>query len=182
MFDRSVRVRLDLVHGRAHARAALAAWTRDHAALQGPIWSAADHLVRLTGPAGDPALLAARFGTTGRDPFLWLAARASAPQIRRMTSALLLRLVTEEDLPAALIVARDDMVLMDVMTQLATTIPGSVLYPAPQNPIIPLRSAAMRRRIARAVGMPDIAALDLRSTDGAVIAPVMARLRHSRAG
>lgn len=183
MSDRSARSRLELVHGRSHARAAWIGWRRGPAeAWTGPVWSAADHLVRLTGPDGEAALLAARFGTTGRDPFLWLATHASPAQARRMTSALLLHLATEEDVPAALIAARHDPVVMDVLTRLAATIPGAVLYPAADGPVIPLRSAAMRRRIAWTVGVPDIAALDLRSTDAAAMTPVMARLRRTRAG
>lgn len=172
------RSRLDLVHGMAAARVELV----KHPGLRGPVWSSADHLVTLTMRDRDRDLLAARFGTTGRDPFLWLAARAETASARRMISALLLRLATDEDLPAALIVERRDTVMVDVIQQLASTIPGTVLYPVNGRNVIPLRTAAMARRISRTVGVPDMLVLDLRSTDESVMTPVMTRLRRARAG
>lgn len=150
--------------------------------LVGKVWSAADHLVTLTARGNEPLLLAAQFGTTGRDPFLRFVTHATVGDARRMISALLLRLATEEDLPAALVVDRHDPVLMDVMTQLAETIPGAVMYPRMGRTVIPLRTAAMMRRIARAIGIPDIVVLDLRSTDESVMTPAMSRLRRVRAG
>lgn len=172
------RSRLDLLHDTAAARAELG----KHPGLHGPVWRAADHLVTLTTRDRDRDLLAARFGTTGRDPFLWLAARAETGNARRMVSALLLRLATDEDLPAALIIDRRDPVMIDVIRQLASTIPGAMLYPVNDQTVIPLRTAAMARRISRSIGVPDILVLDLRSTDEAAMTPVMTRLRRARAG
>lgn len=172
------RSRLDVVSGRASSGALL----KGRRGLFGRVWSAADHLVTLTVRGGEPSLLAAQFGTTGRDPFLRLVTQAGVPNARRMISALLLRLATEEDLPAALIVDRHDAILMDVVTQLADTIPGAVLYPRRDETVIPLRTAAMTRRIVRTIGSPDIVVLDLRSTDESVMTPAMSRLRRARAG
>ena len=178
MSGRASRSRLDILSGRAATATRLQRGT----VPMGTVWSAVDHLVTLASHGAEPALLAARFGTTGRDPFLRLAARADATDARRMTSALLLSLAADEDLPAALIVDRHDPVLTDVVTALAGTIPGAVLYPRPTGSVIPLRTAAMTLRIARAIGRPDILVLDLRSAEEAGMTPPMSHLQHSRTG
>lgn len=174
---RNVRPRVEVMHGRSASRAAMKAWPE----LVGPVWHFADHLAIAADMTDRPALLAARFNTTGRDPFLHLVARADPAQARRLVSALLLRLAMMEDLPAALVIERDDMVLAEVLAEVRDKLPGAILYPGIDGNVIPLRSAAMTRRIARAVGMPDIATLDLRAVDETIMAPACNRLYRARA-
>ncbi len=174
---RNIRPRVEVMHGRSATRAMMKAWPE----LAGPVWHFADHIAIMADRSDRPALLAARFNTTGRDPFLHLAARAEPAQARRLVSALLLRLAMMEDLPAALMIEQDDIVLADVLAEVRDSIQGATLYPGIGGNVIPLRSAAMTRRIARAVGMGDIVTLDLRSVDETAMTPACNRLYRARA-
>jgi hypothetical protein len=189
------RSRLHVVHERGAVRAALADYPPLLVCLD-PVWRHADHLAILTDRVSGQAtaMLAARFATTGRDPFLWLDSRiirprqpapaipqgtgvmaelaepcepaergvasavprADARAARRMVSALLLRLATMEDLPAALVIRADQPALVRALRDIAATIAKTTLYPAPETAVIPLRSAARAialqaraRRVAR---------------------------------
>lgn len=172
------RIRLEVIHGRAAIRGALAdrvsiptTLGRDGAM----VWRRADHLAiraeRMKG--GRLSLLAARFGTTGRDPFLLLddavipaggdralgtsksaSEGAGEPACLHMVAALLLRLVALEDQPAALVTHTENVSLVRALRTVAAALPAAMQYPIPDSTVIRLRTAAMTHRIARTIGVP----------------------------
>lgn len=193
------RPRLEVIHGRAAIRGAFG----PRGAIPAPmghdpnlVWSRTDHLVmeldRTTGAAR--ALLGARFGTTGRDPFLLLDAQASDPvsdrTCRHMVAALLLRLAALEDLPAALVAHAHNLPLARAFRSVAASITDAALYPIPDSTVIPLRTAAMTQRISRTIGVPswsgygvntpNLVTLDLRSTFEDDMVPVLNKLFRQR--
>jgi hypothetical protein len=190
MAARVGRLRLEVVHGQGAIRAALSTRAGDEE-RRGLAWRAPDHLVisRRPGTKQDAALLVARFGTTGRDPFLLLDAVALdatteaelARVCRHMITALLLRLSVLDDMPASLVAPGWHTALGVALCDLAGAIPGAARYPAADPGIIPLRSAAMTRRIARGVGIAGLLALDLRSTEETELHAAVARLFRARA-
>lgn len=194
------RPRLEVIHGRAAIRGALAPRGPNHARPDHDphmVWSRTDHLVmELDRTSGThKALLAARYGTTGRDPFLLLDTQADAPITERtgrhMVAALLLRLAALEDLPAALVTHADNAALARAFRSIAASIADAVLYPIPDSTVIPLRSAAMTHRIARTIGIPAwsgqqartpaLVTLDLRSAFEDDLIPVLNKLFRQRA-
>ena len=107
-----------------------------------------------------------------------------------MVAALLLRLAALEDLPAALVTHADNVALARAFQTVAASIGDAVLYPIPDSTVIPLRSAAMTHRIARAIGVPawsgqaanapNLVTLDLRSTFEDDLIPVLNKLFRQR--
>ena len=197
------RTRLEVIHGRAAIRAVFDGadavpmpMGRDGAL----VWRRTDHLVVRRDPVGGRMLLAARYGTTGRDPFLLLDDLAVSDSMtsgetdeqtcRHMVAALLLRLAALEDLPAALVTHADNVVLARAFQALAGSVADTVLYPIPDSSVIPLRSAAMAHRIARAIGVPawsgkgpsapNLMTLDLRATFEDDMLPVLSKLFRQR--
>jgi hypothetical protein len=191
------RPRLEVLHGHPAIRGMLGTIPTPMGYDPHLIWTRTDHLVieRDRTAGTHKALLAARYGTTGRDPFLLLDARAGEAiterTCRHMVAALLLRLAALEDLPAALVTHAENTPLAGAFQSIAASITDAAIYPIPESTVIPLRSAAMTQRIARTIGVPAwsgfggntpaLVTLDLRSTFEDDLIPVLNKLFRQRA-
>lgn len=191
------RPRLEVLHGHPAIRGVFGTIPTPVGYDPHLVWTRTDHLVievdRATGTRR--SLLAARYGTTGRDPFLLLDAQAEEAiterTCRHMVAALLLRLAVLEDLPAALVTHAENTPLASAFQSIAASITDAAIYPIPDSTVIPLRSAAMTQRIARTIGVPAwsgfgvntpaLVTLDLRSTFEDDLIPVLNRLFRQRA-
>lgn len=72
---------------------------------------------------------------------------------RRMLAGLLMRLLAHEELPAAIVARTSSTALCAAMRELGLKYDGVRFFPAPDTNVLPMATAALAQRIARAIAM-----------------------------
>jgi hypothetical protein len=137
-----------------------------------------NHIVlAATRPTGQHrGFLVAHDGATGLEPFLLLDVSLTAtPQeadvvLRRMLGLAVLRMVGFGQSPGVLVARTRQPALCQALRDLARHVPAAAFHPDPASNIVPLATATLAQRVARAAGEPGrflgnagLAVLDLRA-------------------